>query len=609
MHKAPRLFISCFLVIPLFFAGLAGCENETSMMAPDARPIDPAKPDVNRPDESGDFATPPELDAAVPAVDGAAPDTAIGSPDAGDATSDLASDGAEVLPSDGGAPDTRPSATPPSGDPTKGVKVPVIDWGPCTQPGLDDCAQVKLPLDYAKPDGEQIALVVARTRATDPRQRIGSLFLNPGGPGASGVDFLAAISDQLSPELRARFDLVSWDPRGVPSSPAIDCKAMPTRPAIDRSYDHSPTTPHKDKLKEVYRTWVAQCTANSPLLPYVGTDATVSDLELLRAAVGDAKLSYLGFSYGTSIGQHYLFRYPEKVRAMVLDGVVDVLLASESSQDDGFELALNGFFDWCARATARDCPFARATPMRAAAYDALLASLREKPQAVDNGKLLTYGAALTGVVGHLYTQYDWPALGAALEQARLGRGTALYQAAVQFMGDDGPDADPFVAISCGDFEPITEAHVEAWAKESKGRFASPWGALGCVGWPVAKLTRDAKVPATLPPVVLIGSTGDAATPYAWATAAAKAITGSILLTSMSFNHTAYLFGEPCIDRPIDTYLLTGTLPARGITCKSADPHAEDRGDAPTTFAPIQRLRPRPQPLRAAISHGRPLVRH
>ena len=208
-------------------------------------------------------------------------------------------------------------------DPTAAIAVAPITWGTCPDdinpelPDLDDCARVKVPLDYARPDGEQIELFVARVRASNPARRIGSLFFNPGGPGEPGASDGTLINqaEDASEEIRARFDLVSWDPRGVPASNAVDCQAMPSLVEIDKLFDLTETT-QKEALTAAYKTWVDTCKANGKLLPVAGYDSTVSDLEILRRAVGDARLSFVGFSYGTTIGLQYLMRYPDRVRAM-----------------------------------------------------------------------------------------------------------------------------------------------------------------------------------------------------------------------------------------------------------------------------------------------------
>jgi pimeloyl-ACP methyl ester carboxylesterase len=566
-------------------ATLVACADESQPAQPSLT-IDPADSGIHASGGAGDAAAGSvEPDAGSGGGGGSNPSvdaTAESDPDAG------------ATP---GTPDALPAVTPRrSGDPTRGLKAPQIAWGPCAERGLDDCGTVNVPLDYLHPDGEQITLRLGRLKAKDPKGRIGSVLMNPGGPGESGLQFLLAFAPDFTQELRTHFDLVAWDPRGVPESTAVDCKATPSMPEIELTYDTTAKTAQKDVVKQVYKTWVSQCRTNSRLLPFVSTDDTVSDLELLRAALGDAKLSYVGFSYGTAIGQHYLLRYPDRVRAMVLDGV-DTLFPVEGNvqQVDGFEGALAGFMNWCAGATAKQCPFARDTPNRIEAFDALFEALRTKPVAIGNGKQLTFAAAQFGVLGHLYAQAEWPELAAALEEARLGKGDRLYGAGASFVGPPGPAEDPFLSILCADGGGYTEADVDRWAGSSKGRFSSPYGAMVCVGWPVANLTRDPVVPPMLPPVVLVGTTGDPATPYAWAVSAAKHLPGSVLLTSKSFTHTAYLYGDPCIDKPVDDYLVTGTLPPAGIACTPPEANALPAGTvALERRAP--RLRPRPRPF-------------
>jgi pimeloyl-ACP methyl ester carboxylesterase len=520
--------------------------------------------------------------------------------DAGSGPRDTASPGSEagVTPADAGPPNDLATPLPPapgpdSGvvaavDPTAAVAVTPIVWGTCPddmdpeQTDLDDCARLKVPLDYARPDGEQIELLVARMRASDPGRRIGTLFANPGGPGEPGVsgDFLSALADGLSTEIRARFDVVSWDPRGVAASTAVDCMAMPSLPEIQRSHDLSAGTTQKDALTAAYRGWVESCKAKSKLLPFVGTSATVFDLELLRRAVGDAKLTFVGFSYGTRIGLHYLLRFPERVRALVLDAVDAVWPEhfQETDQDQAFDVALNAFFEWCGRASEVDCPFARENPDRAAAFDALVAAIKVNPVPAPRfpGQSVTATLLPWSVAFYLYGEGGWPYLGAALERARMGVGNRLFEAAELYLGPIGPAQDAANAIDCGDRDPVTAAMVEAHAqKVASSRIAVPYDRMSCVGWPVANLTpRPGPVPATIPPVVLVGSTGDPAAPYSWATAAAGKLPGSTLITAVAYDHTSYGYGVPCIDGPVDAYLLQGTIPAAGIRCEFPDPVME-----------------------------------
>jgi pimeloyl-ACP methyl ester carboxylesterase len=524
-------------------------------------------------------------DAAAPASDAPAPPAT----DAG--SSDSPSAGA-----DGGSTAGI--------DPTASIAVAPIAWGPCPDDmdpellDMDNCARVKVPLDYAKPDGEQIELLVGRFRATDPARRIGSLFFNPGGPGEPGVSdgVLSDQAVQAKADIRARFDLVSWDPRGVAASAAVDCKAMPSLPDIERTYDVTSETTQKDALTAAYKTWMEACKSNSKMLPFVGTDATVSDLEILRRAVGDAKLNFVGFSYGTAIGLHYLMRYPDRVRAMALDGVDDFWNedVQHTDQDVAFEAALKAFFEWCNRASAVDCPFAREIPDKAAAYDALVAAVKAMPVPTPAypGKSLTANLLPWALSDTLYAEEAWPFLGGALERARMGVGNRLYSAAEGHLGDSGPGEDPHVAIACGDGDPVTAAMVDEYARKVAGfKTALPYAAMACVGWPVANLTR--KAPAAvppIPPVVLIGSTGDPATPYKWATSAAAKLPGSTLITAVAYDHTYYGYGAACIDTPVNAYLLDLTIPAAGIRCEFPDPTAEAAPPGTAALAAKPKLR-------------------
>jgi pimeloyl-ACP methyl ester carboxylesterase len=494
---------------------------------------------------------------------------------------DGAADGGGSVPTDGAGPDqAAPVDGPvaPVADPTAAIPVAPIAWQPCADPQMGgDCARVKVPLDYAHPGGRQIELFVARVRASDPGQKIGSLFVNPGGPGAGGVSsgFLAGLASVLSARMRARFDVVSWDPRGVPLSDAVDCQAMPGVDDLESKYDLSPGTPDRDTLVAAYARWVQQCKAGAgDLLPFVGTSSTVSDLELLRRAVGDPKLNYLGLSYGTDIGLHYYLRYPERVRAVVVDGVEPIWPEDigDGDQDRSFDAALTAFFEWCGRAAARDCPFARATASKAAAFDALEMALAARPVPAGNGRILNLVLLKWGVSNHLYQQGSWPALAASLEAARTGNGAGLVATALDYLSG-GFGQDPSYAIDCGDHRPVSVKDVDDYAAQLGGlRIVLPYARLACVGWPVANLTVPPPTPAgPLPPIVLIGTAGDPATPYRWATAVKARLSNATLLTSEGYTHTAYTSGRPCIVDPVDAFFVAGTVPAAGIRCPVAEP--------------------------------------
>jgi pimeloyl-ACP methyl ester carboxylesterase len=552
---------------------LGACSSSTSKdgpgpTAPDGSPPDRIARDADQPGDAGRVIDgPPAPEASAASSDGAA------------ASSDGAAGG-------------------PTGDPTAGIAVAPIAWHPCAPPELgDDCGTVKAPLDYANPGGAQLDLFVARVRATDTAHRIGSLFSNPGGPGSAGVSdgFLAGLASGLSDDILARFDIVSWDPRGVGQSRAVDCHAMPTVSQLNARYDHSPGTPDRDALVAAYALWVSQCkTAASDLLPFVGTTSTVRDLELLRRAVGDEKLNYLGFSYGTAIGEHYYLRYPERVRSLVIDGVEPIWPEDfkDADQDASFDGALTGFLEWCGRATAVDCPFARETPVRAQAFDQLEAAIAAQPLPAGNGATLNLVLFKWGISNYLYSEAAWPSLAAALENARLGDGSRMARAAQGYLGS-GSDQDPFYAISCGDAPtPSTVADIDAYAAMvAKLRVTLPYASLACVGWPVGNLSPPPPMPAgPLPPIVLIGTVGDPATPYRWAMATKAHLGGSAtLMTAEGYTHTAYEQGIDCIDGPVNAFLINGTLPASDIHCPVDEPHAR------ATQA-LRRPQPRPPRL-------------
>jgi pimeloyl-ACP methyl ester carboxylesterase len=335
-------------------------------------------------------------------------------------------------------------------------------------------------------------------------------------------------------------------------------------------------------LVDSAREFAAECAKrNDTTLPYLSTDAVVQDLDVIRQAVGDKKLTYLGFSYGTLIGSLYADRYQDTVRAMVLDGAMDPSLALEqfrAGQAVGFEKALQAFLDDCAARPA--CEFHEGGKT-AAAFDALMASIDKKPLPAilaHDRRSVGPGIAEFAVLAALYDRASWPALASALALAKRGDGSVMLAISDPYQGRKPNGSysnqhDAYTANTCLDFAaPKDVATYTDWAKQleaSAPHYAKllAYNDLACAFWPVPPERTPAPVSAAgAPPIVIVGTTGDPATPYAWAQALAKELTSSVLITREGEGHTAYLT-DSCVQRAVNEYLLGLTPPKAGLTCQ------------------------------------------
>jgi len=463
---------------------------------------------------------------------------------------------------------------------------PPLTWTACRNlpdPGPDgpqpprnlQCAKLTVPLDYANPGKGTIRLALIRIRATDQAHRIGSLVFNFGGPGGSGVDPFAAGAGVLFEKLGTRYDLVGVDPRGAGQSSPVTCledKQKDAFLATDTSPDNARET---TALIAAQRAFVQGCQQRSgKILPHVGTIDAVEDLDVLRAALGDRKLNYFGFSYGTWLGASYAHRFPKNVGRAVFDAAVRPDLPQEQfglQQAASFQRALKRFSRW-----ADQQPGAKGRMLTKIAK--LLKRLDAKPIRIAGGRKLTQSHGAMGILIGLYSKEFWPALREGIEQATAGDGTTLLDLSDAYpqRGQDGHYAnmlDAGTAISCAD---ATERYTERDVMRALPEYvkASPifgqtfaWGLLTCTGWPYKGSDAAQKVDAPgAPPIVVIGTTGDPATPYEWAPWLAKTLGRGVLLTLKGDGHGAYPTGDACIQQAVDNYLLNGDAPANGTTC-------------------------------------------
>ncbi|AXG80131.1 alpha/beta hydrolase [Streptomyces paludis] len=446
-----------------------------------------------------------------------------------------------------------------------------------------ECATMKVPLDYAKPRGDTIELALIRAKARDTKRRIGSLIFNFGGPGGSGITGLPAFASDYE-KLRARYDLVSFDPRGVGRSAGIHCENDRQLDAYF-AQDGSPATPAAEKtFVKGLADFAAACEKNSgKVLPYVGTTNAARDMELMRQVLGDKKMHYFGISYGTELGGVYAHLYPKSVGRAVFDAVVDPTQDSEQGslgQAKGFQLALTNFEKDCV-ARAGSCKLPGTTPKEIESFIIkLLDRIGKQPIAGIGDRRLTRTQATNGIAQALYSKEFWPYLEQGLDEADGGSGALLLALSDSMNGRDQYGKYSNIqaanaAVNCADSkERYTLAQTKA--KLPEFRAASPvfgnflgWGLMSCSKWPVAgEWTHpDVHAPGAAP-IVVIGNTGDPATPYAGARAMVNALGKGVgvEVTYHGQGHGSYDSGDPCVQSAVNDYLLNGKVPAAGTVC-------------------------------------------
>lgn len=460
------------------------------------------------------------------------------------------------------------------------ASVPPVAWRPCSGragPAGEDCATVRVPLDYAHTGGPKIGIAVARHRAEG--NRMGSIVTNPGGPGESGIDSLDKVFVKtFSPAVKQHFDIVTFDPRGVARSSPVRCA---TGPQLD-TYSNLDPAPRTDAgfqaLVDATKNLDQGCQAMSgKIVPFVGTDNAARDMDEIRQALGDAKLTYVGFSYGTFLGATYAKLFPTHIRAMVLDGAENPALDPATfavSQDVAFEKQLDAFFGFCAATPT--CAWKPGGDLHAA-YQALMARIASQPLPGVGARTLGPGDARTGVTAALYDQAAWPVLGIALQRASAGNGSVLVKLADLYNGRN-PDgtytnqSEAQAAISCMD-NPGTKNLDTVRVDGAKAIQQAPdfggYNELGCAFWPFRPTGHPQAITAAAsPPIVVVGSTGDPATPYADAQALTGQLKHGVLVTRVGNGHTGYMFSQ-CVRDAVDAYLTARMVPAAGTSCPSS----------------------------------------
>ncbi|MER8099851.1 alpha/beta hydrolase [Kitasatospora sp. NPDC094016] len=451
------------------------------------------------------------------------------------------------------------------------------------------CGKLHVPLDYANPGTDAIDLALVKYPAAKPDQRIGSLMVNPGGPGESGVGMVKYGAKDYTGTLHNRFDVIGFDPRGTGDSSPVVCYDDKQRDAADQQDAPLDLATRKAEHVKQATEHAAACQAKSGrLLPFVGTRNTARDLDVLRAVSGDKKLNYLGISYGTYLGSLYAEEFPKNTGRLVLDGAVD---PSQDTMDHGvdqqvgFEKSFERFAADCVENHADECPLGK-DPAKAAKKAAdFLDGLYDHPLTVKDGRKLGRDLAWTGTIQTLYgdEKTSWKYLRAALGWAMVrGKGDYLMNSADGYNGRDenghySPMQESNGAISCADAArpaPTPEHAKQAVDRLtaeapllSKGTTVDDYSEAGCAYWPFKTTEKPHTIRAEgAAPILVVGSTGDPATPYASAEALAKGFASATLLTRVGEGHGAFGKGNVCIDRALEAYLTEGTMPADGTRC-------------------------------------------
>ncbi|AYF97487.1 alpha/beta hydrolase [Protaetiibacter intestinalis] len=461
-------------------------------------------------------------------------------------------------------------------------------WSGCGASGID-CTEVTVPLDWDDPTGDTIQIAIARHKASGTP--IGSLLINPGGPGGSGYDFVHDSVDYIvTSDVLDDYDVIGFDPRGVNHSTPVECytDSADQDEWLYGTYSSAyGTQGWLDELTERAADWTAACDANTgALMGHLDAASVARDMDVIRAVLGDTELHYLGYSYGTYLGTMYAELFPEKVGRMVLDGAVDPSvgdLDALATQMAGFDSGLRAYMTWCI-SSGGDCPFS-------GDVDAAMKSVRQMLDTVDarhfvasDGRELDSATVATGIILTLYSESYWPELSNLFTSLRKGDADTVFVYADAYNGRDAGGGysdnsmEIYTAVTCNEGDLATDgvstldglAKIDA-AAPILGRYAAydDYAMLDvvCSNWPypVAELptTFDAQ---GAPPIMVIGTTNDPATPYANAVSLSKQLSSGFLVSYEGEGHTIYAQGVACVDDTVDAYLLKGTVPASDPMC-------------------------------------------
>lgn len=452
-----------------------------------------------------------------------------------------------------------------------------VEWTDCRDAR---CTTVEVPVDYEDPEGETLRLAVRRVPAKGDGGE--AIFTNPGGPGGAAQRFAGYIAASLPDDLRRTHDVIGVDPRGIGASRPLECLS-------DEQFDEFiDTDPDPDDaagiaaLSESVRDMGLACEKNSgALAAHVSTEETARDHDIVRAVLGQDEMHWFGFSYGTQLGATYAELFPDKVGRMVLDGAVDVTLDAAQQglgQAGGFQQALEAYLAACVDQDS--CPVGSSVEEASATIAKLMDDLSAKPLEASGGRLLTQGRAFYGIAMSLYSQETWPLLTTGLRGLVAGDPSVMLSLSDAYFereedgSFDNNSGQAIYAVNCLDEDDAPDAD-ETKALLPQFRKVSPvfgaalgWGVMACHDWPIeARRPQQAVRAEGAPPILVVGTTRDPATPYAWSEAMAEQLESGVLLTREGDGHTAYTSGNECIQDAVDEYFRTGQAPKDGTVCE------------------------------------------
>ncbi|MDQ1306613.1 MAG: hypothetical protein QG671_2445 [Actinomycetota bacterium] len=458
-----------------------------------------------------------------------------------------------------------------------------VNWRRCSPSSSFLCGTINVPLDYAKPDGPAIKVAVLQVQSSGDA-RLGSLLMDPGGPGGSGIEFAAAAAGAFSPEIRDAYNLIGLDPRGVGQSTPVECL---TDKQTDDLID-APSSPENQAEEQeairVYTELGPRCVKNSPQIArYMDSISASKDMDVLRASLREDKLNYLGYSYGTFLGALYAEQFPTHVGRFVLDGALDPELDNAelaTGQAAAFQVELGRYLDWCVQ--QRDCPLGSDRAAAEARLQAFVRQVADQPLAAEPSRPLTESLLISAMAMSMYApEVQWDSLNRALAAGLAGDGSELLalvdetteRNANGTFNNNGNEA--IYAVNCLDRpDRYDAAQVEKLAGQWGQQWpfigdSQAWSLLACDNWPAPATYTPHKIVAPgTPDILVIGTQYDPATPYVWAQALAGGLeNGKLISWQGGDGHTAYLRSSACVNAIVNRFLLTGKAPeAENTVC-------------------------------------------
>lgn len=455
-----------------------------------------------------------------------------------------------------------------------------LAWSECEGYARAQCATMQVPLDYARPGGRAISIALLRVPAEDQAHKVGSLVVNPGGPGSPGTSYAASARRVFRDALTDRYDVVGFDPRGTGASTPIDCVSDPELDDFVAGDPDPDTTAEAEEFMAAEREFMTGCQARSgELAAHISTVEAARDMDVLRAVLGERTLDFFGASYGTKLGATYAMLFPRRVGRLVLDGAVDLQLGQREmllEQGHGFEVALRAYVANCV--DLGDCFLGDSVDAGVERIQRFLRDVDQQPMDVGD-RQFRIGNAFYGVILPLYSRDSWVYLSAALKDAFSGdAGSLLYFSDLYASrnaagGYDDNSIEANYVINCLD-QPLVVDPARVPSDYADFEEASPtfgralaWAQTGCNDFTArASEPPPSGSAAGAAPILVIGTTRDPATPYSWAVALAEQLSSAVLVTRHGDGHTGYNSGNECVDLAVEDYLVDGVVPSGPVDC-------------------------------------------